>query len=61
MTEMVRDLSEAVILPFDIELYASFLKAAFNNLQKPYNHLLQANGVSIGNCSIRYHWHVARL
>lgn len=50
-TEIVRDLSEAVVLPFDIELYASSFKAALTNLQKPYNHLLQANGISIRNHS----------
>ena len=49
MIEMVRDLSEAVVLPFDIELYASSLKAALTNLQKFHNHFLQANGASIRN------------
>ena len=52
MGEMVRALSEAVVLPFDIEFYALFLKSALSRLEMRYKHLLESNGASFGNDSL---------
>lgn len=49
MAQLALDLSDSLVLPFDIVEYANFLERDLAKLERQYSNLLIANGASFGN------------
>ena len=49
MTELTLNLSESVVLPFDIVSYATFLEKDLDKIESRYKSLVAANGATFGN------------
>lgn len=49
MTELTLNLSESVVLPFDVVSYASFLEKDLDKIESRYKSLAAANGATFGN------------
>jgi len=48
-TEIARNLTESVILPMDVQWYASYLKEAFGDIKSRYEKQLEANKSTLSN------------
>jgi|LakMenEpi03Aug12_release.lakeMendotaPanAssembly.Ray.scaffolds.fasta_scaffold496609_2 hypothetical protein len=49
MTELTLNLSESVVLPFDVVSYANFLEKDLDKIESRYKSLAAANGATFGN------------
>lgn len=49
MTELTLNLSESLLLPFDLVSYASFLERDFNKIEVRYKDIATKNGATFGN------------
>ena len=56
MAELTLNLSESVVLPFDVVNYARFLERDFNKIESRYNELATANGASFS--ATLYHLYI---
>lgn len=51
MAEVIRQLSDSLLIPFDVVNYANHLKLLVNGLDNAYGKLLRDNGVEFGKNS----------
>jgi hypothetical protein len=49
MTELTLDLSESMVLPFDVVSYAHFLERDLDKIESRYTNLAANNGATFGN------------